>query len=519
MRVRLMLLPGFFACVAASVSGEARAEEPACEQVQGIDSSWTWCENSITRMSPEERANLVSKEPITFGGKPETGPTTWKWRGDAAGDPKQASFSWNNLKGLDWMTPVRSQGSCGSCFVFGSVAAMESEFKYMTRDPMLDVNLSEQAVISCISWGSCKSGGTAEEVGMRLKSQGVPDESCYPYTASEGSCESVCADWEQRRAFITDWHMSVWPWSDADMKTELVFHPLIVNMQIYSDFNGYKSGVYSRSPTAKAEGWHVVTLVGWDNTDNSWIVRNSWGDDWGMKGYFKMSRASDCSILLNGVCFASHLNYFDIMANDMPGLGCMTQHEVKLSAVRGQKAKTSLGFENCGALSPFTIKFSFTPKVPWMTLTATQPKLAPGESTQVNLTADSATLPAGVHKTVLKLFGGAGIQTVNVQFTVTEPPSPEPQPEAGTGPGVDASAQDAAAAKDAAPDGWKPSVDGASAPDGETDPTGQASWAVAEDDGGCGCRSAGSSGARWWGALALGLLLVRRRSRSAVGRS
>ncbi|MBI5538319.1 MAG: hypothetical protein HY898_36690 [Deltaproteobacteria bacterium] len=518
MRLPLVFSLGCIAAVLSSLTSTAVADEPAkCHVVQGVSSSWQWCENSITRMSPEERAKLTVHHPIEFGGKPETGPTSWKWRGNPAGDPNQAAFDWHNLQGVNWMTPARSQGGCGSCFVFGSLGAMEGMFKYIAGDPKLDIDLSEQSVISCISFGSCASGGTAEEVGMRLKSDGVPDEACYPYTATEGDCAKVCTDWQDRRAFITDWHMSVLPWSDADIKAELVYEPVIVNMQVYSDFDGYKSGVYSRSPNATATGWHVVTIVGWDDSDNSWIVRNSWGDDFGMNGYFKMSRESDCNIVFSGVCFATHLNYFDVGFQDMPGLPCLGQHDVKMTAVKGQKAKKSVDINNCGALYPFLIKYLFTPKVDWMALTANDPNLDPGESTQINLTADSTNLPVGVHKTVLKVFGGSGNNTVNVEFTVTDP---------GTGPkdsGVDAPEP----GKDGSvppQDGSQPGKDSASGPDAATgdeptadaglEPVGNTAAPLTEDDGGCGCRTNASGSSSGWGLLAIGLAALLRRRRA-----
>lgn len=529
MRTRLLAAAALSAvtCFAGS-SPSARADEPQkCTKVQGVNSSWEWCENRITRMTQEERARLTSPTPIEFAGKPsEPGPTSMKWRGNPVGDPAAAKFSWHDLGGKDWMTPPRSQGSCGSCFVFGSLGAMESQFKYMAGDPLLDVDLAEQSVISCISLGSCSSGGTAEEVGMRLKSEGATDESCYPYTQTDGTCDNLCTDWASRTGKITDWHMSIIPWSDDEMKAQLVYAPMVVNMQTYSDFDGYKTGVYSRSDSATKGGWHIVTLVGWDDSDNSWIVRNSWGDDWGMAGYFKMSRESDCMAFISGVCFASHLVYFDIEHNDMPGVGCVYQHDVKMTAVQGDKAKVSIDTANCGANHAYTIKYAFNPKVSWIGLTANNPTLAPGETTKVNLTADSATLPVGTHKTALKLIGGAGINWVNVEFVVTsdDPPGPDAGPEASTGkdasvPGQDASTKDAG--KDAAKDGTVQPGDSASGDEPEEEdppvdiPAEPATLAPpAGDDGGCGCRTAGAGSSGWSALLAVAaacVIAVRRR--------
>jgi len=523
MRIRLLAAAALsFACF-AGLSASASADEPdKCTTVQGVHSTWQWCENRITRMAPEERARLVSPTKIDFSGNPVDGPTSWKWRGNPAGDPSASKFNWHDLNGKDWMTPPRSQGSCGSCFVFSSLGVMEGQFKYLLGDPLLDVDLSEQSVISCITFGSCGSGGTAQEVGMRLKSTGATDEACYPYTQTDGTCDNLCTDWETRTAKITDWHSSYLPWSDEDMKAQLVYGPMVVNMQVYTDFDGYKTGVYSRSPSAEKSGWHAVALVGWDDSDNSWIVKNSWGDDWGMAGYFKMSRESDCVAFISGVCFASNLVYFDTVHNDMPGVGCVYQHDVKMTAVQGDKAKVSVDTANCGANHAYTIKYAFNPKVPWISLTANQPTLAPGETTKVNLTADSATLAVGTHKTALKLIGGAGINWVNVEFTVTsdDPPPPDAGPEASTGKDASVPGKDAAVTKDSA----APTSD--SAPGDEPEPEDPPVDIPAEpatlappagDDGGCGCTTVGGGGTGWSALLAIAAasLVAARRRRSS----
>jgi len=503
------------ACCAVGWTSTAQANpHDSCVTVQGKHSSWEWCENRITRMSPEERAKLVVHHPIDFSGKPsETEPTSPKWRGDPAGSPTQASFNWHNLNGKDWMTPPRSQGSCGSCFVFGSLGVMEGMFKYMAGDPLLDIDLSEQSVISCISMGSCDSGGTAEEVGMRLKSDGVTDEGCYPYTQTDGACDQLCSDWEQRRGFITDWHLSVLPWSDDKIKQQLVYGPIVVNMQVYSDFNGYTKGVYSRSDSATEEGWHIVALVGWDDSDGTWIARNSWGDDWGMGGYFKISRESDCNLLLNGVCFASHLTYFDVQHTDMPGVLCAYQHDVKMTAKKGEKAKVQVDVANCGTANGFGIKYAFNPKAPWMTLTATQPKLEPGDTTTVNLTADSSTLTVGTHKTLLKLFGGAGVNPVNVTFVVTapDPVTPDAGPDSASSKDGSTSTKDASKDSTGATDGA-----GTDDPEDEGPPPPPPPEA---DDGGCGCSTPGAPPAPWSALLsiaaAIGAVSLRRRRNRA----
>jgi len=404
-------------------------------------------------------------------------------RGDPAGNPADPKFSWHELGGNDWLTGVRDQGHCGACFVFGSLGAVESQYKYLVQDPLLDIDLSEQDVVSCIATGSCSNGGMPDVVGMHLKSDGVPDEACYPYTATDGDCNARCADWQQRASRVTEWHMSTIPWNETDLKNQLVYAPIVSDFQVYSDFYGYANGVYSRGADATAESWHVVALVGWDDSDNSWICKNSWGPGWGMDGYFKISRASDCLLFITGTCFASHINYFDVNWPDLPGLACVDQHEVTLAAEQPAEATATVQVRNCGANRDITITGDASPAAPWLTWKSAVDVLAPGAQTTLSLTGDSTQVQPGTVDTNLRVLGGSGISTVHVIFNVTAPPPP--------------------------PDGDAGDDAGGAPPD----PAAQQHGAT--DDSGCGCRTnrEGADGTARLLGLALGLLALGRRPR------
>ncbi len=109
---------------------------------------------------------------------------------------------------------------------------MESQFEVSAGNSLLDVNLSEQIVISCIHFGSCDNGGTADGVEIHLKGTGVSDEGCYRYVENDGNRNDRCDDREQRRYLVEDWHMRVLPWSEQDRKAQLVRTPIIAQMQV-----------------------------------------------------------------------------------------------------------------------------------------------------------------------------------------------------------------------------------------------------------------------------------------------
>jgi hypothetical protein len=115
---------------------------------------------------------------------------------------------------FDWrdtgkVTPVRHQGSCGSCWAFGAIGAVESAFLIHTEK---NLDLSEQHLVSsCCNAGSC-NGGWPDWALDYIRNTGVPDETCYPYKARNTACDP-CAGWEDRAYKIKD-HVYVEPSTD-----------------------------------------------------------------------------------------------------------------------------------------------------------------------------------------------------------------------------------------------------------------------------------------------------------------
>ena len=68
--------------------------------------------------------------------------------------------------------------------------------------------------------------------------------------------------------------------------------PLVTTMTVYEDFFDHKSGVYKHT-TGKLAGGHAVSIVGYDDKDQAWIIRNSWGPDYGDNGYVKIAYDDD----------------------------------------------------------------------------------------------------------------------------------------------------------------------------------------------------------------------------------
>ena len=199
------------------------------------------------------------------------------------------AFDWRDKDGENWVTPVRSQGSCGSCWAFSAIGVVESAARIYANNPDLNIDLSEQHLVSdCCSAGSC-NGGWPDWALDYVRDTGVPDEDCTPYNARDSSC-NPCSGWTDK-ALKIDGYVYVQP-TKEDFKAALQqYGPMSVVLTVPSDWYYYRTGVYS--PTQSREdgvGWanHAVILVGWDDSDDCWIIKNSWGAGWGENGYARV---------------------------------------------------------------------------------------------------------------------------------------------------------------------------------------------------------------------------------------
>jgi hypothetical protein len=204
--------------------------------------------------------------------------------------------------GLDWrynpitptsstscVTPVRDQGNCGSCWAFATTGALESYTLIKSNCPGSDLNLAEQILLSCSSAGNC-GGGYIDRASNFIRDTGLPQESCYPYTATNGNCSSACTNWQSDTDRIDSWSYVATTSPTVDtIKNALNTHgPLVTTMRVYTDFFYYGGGVYSYA-SGKYEGGHAILIVGYNDSGQYFIVKNSWGTSWGESGFFNIA--------------------------------------------------------------------------------------------------------------------------------------------------------------------------------------------------------------------------------------
>lgn len=203
-----------------------------------------------------------------------------------------SSFDWRDIDGIDYTTGIKDQSPAPTCEAFAICAALETKMQYQLEE-LYNPDLSENHLYFY-------AGGTIEkgyvsiiDAAHYLMEYGVPDEGCYPdpHRAFDYSFKSL-SGWENRTVKINEWG-----WVDHNisiMKQMLIDHgPLIICIHFWQDFFYYFGGVYKHHESDRYAGGHVVTIVGYDDSHNCWIVKNSWGTKWGENGWFRMAYDAD----------------------------------------------------------------------------------------------------------------------------------------------------------------------------------------------------------------------------------
>ena len=120
-----------------------------------------------------------------------------------------------------------------------------------------------------------------------LVKTGLPEEAAYPYTATNGNCASALEGW-QANAYKIGSYGSVKKDLNAIKQAIAKYGGLPTAMMVYEDFMHYKSGVYSYV-SGKRLGGHAIFLVGYNDAEKYFIVKNSWSEKWGENGYFNIA--------------------------------------------------------------------------------------------------------------------------------------------------------------------------------------------------------------------------------------
>ncbi len=239
---------------------------------------WFPVDNPVWRLTPEARSGLIGAFLPT-----RVNPSIGTFRAPARGvlPPR---IDWRDINGASYVTGIRNQSGCSGCWAFASTATFESAFLIQQQTPNLEFDRSEQDVLSCSRGGDCR-GGWVDEAMAYLAGNGVVDEACFPFAAKSLPCEDKCRDWD-RRTFRARGIEAVPNDVDA-LRAALQDGPTTTCMTVYEDFVGYGGGVYQHV-WGFVEGNHAVEVIGYDDAQQAFIAKNSYGEGWGEKGFFRI---------------------------------------------------------------------------------------------------------------------------------------------------------------------------------------------------------------------------------------
>jgi cathepsin L len=238
--------------------------------------------NKFSDLTKEEFASVYNGMKVVKEYKPVPEPQPVK--SGVTGD----IVNWVN-KGA--VTPIKNQGQCGSCWSFSATGSMEGA-QFISKGVL--TSLSEQNLVDCSTTqgnDGCNGGLMDQAFQYVIQNKGIDTEASYPYTATgPNTCEYSASNIGDTISNYQD----VTSGSESALETAVNKQPISVAIDASNEsFQMYSSGVYYEPACSATSLDHGVLAVGYgtDSTGTDyWLVKNSWGTDWGMSGFIEMLR-------------------------------------------------------------------------------------------------------------------------------------------------------------------------------------------------------------------------------------
>ncbi len=321
--LRVLLAPLLFAVGAFQTHAQTKIAfapdddlETIRQKIKDNGYNFTVRENWVYNLSKAEKAKIFPLKQLP----PQDQRTIAPFSDSSLGMMRKApaGFDWRNYNGHSYIGAVRNQKRIGSCYAFAANACAETTYNY--RYGLCDANcvdLSESYLVWTLGSASPYSahfGGGAgadyeyyELMALTLAGppegaigiEGVCSEANFPYTETQPSSAVIEASKQFPRILFKAWGR-VYPQNYADTTEQIknvisTYGTVDAAVLTTSAFSAYSSGIYEDSyttPTTNpyyySKSNHAISLVGWSDADQAWILRNSWGSTWGENGYMRI---------------------------------------------------------------------------------------------------------------------------------------------------------------------------------------------------------------------------------------
>jgi len=203
----------------------------------------------------------------------------------------------------DTIKQIRDQGYCGSCWAFGAAESFGDRYCITTGE---SITFSPQYLVDCFDDNDGCNGGYPDLVWFDLMKNGIVSDECKPYAGEDEKCTDTCDDHSRMKKYFAKNAYSPYVAFDINETVRLIQEEIMTNgpveaaFYVFDDFMGYAGGVYQRR-SIDLDGGHAIKIIGWGVDDSTktpyWLVANSWGEDWGEKGFFRIRRGTnECDI-------------------------------------------------------------------------------------------------------------------------------------------------------------------------------------------------------------------------------
>ena len=198
---------------------------------------------------------------------------------------------------LGFINPVMNQGQCGSCWAVSSTMMLSDRIAIASKKPYVKLDINNVLACAASAGDNGCGGGYLANAGQYFESKGTTTD-CIPYSPTmtvgpacaqvQNQCQSKPKVFA-RRGTTRDFA------GDIDqIQTDIMNNgPVVAGYQVDQGFMSYRGGVWVQPNNMNTVGGHAVVIVGWGFDDSLkrgyWIVRNSWGEQWGERGYFRFA--------------------------------------------------------------------------------------------------------------------------------------------------------------------------------------------------------------------------------------